>query len=382
MKPRALLALVVAAGCTLAAAPSAHADWERITSASSRTATGEVALLRLPDALHVVWRSTTASYRHRIDHRPIAPDGTVGTTSTITEDWLELSDPGLTAGADGLRVIFGGLRSAHPDEINTELNTAVSVDGGATWGLQEGSIVGPGTRATGSPVSAVTAADGLPRAVWANGTGTWIHTGLDPAVAPGDLQAPLGGTGTAPGIATVGARTVVAWFSTGAARGVYAAELAPGSVAAPMPGTSSTRSPMGARTPIAARAGGKVFIVYPTGNGAARAISLWSVGSATTRTIARAAGPSVAAVTADGAGRLWVAWTTRVGGRDRVLARRSNASATRFGPIVDAGRPPAGTRARTLAIDAAGDELDVLAGYTRGTSSRAATWYSRVAEED
>jgi hypothetical protein len=378
------LAIVAAAAISLSAASAARAaDWERITSASSGTRSGEVSLLRTAEGtLHVAWVSSTASYRHRLDHRPIAPDGSVGTRATITEDWLEMSDPALTAGPDGLRVLFGGLHTAHPDEINTELNTAVSVDGGFTWGLQDGSIVHSGTDATDAPVGAAAQADGVPLAAWASDRGTWTHRGLDPTAGLLNLQAPLGGEGTRPGVASVGARTVVAWYSDGTERGVYAQEMLPtglpAGAAMRMPGTEGTRSAMPGRTPVAARVGGKVFVVYATGSGSTRRIMLWSVGSSSARTIARASRGAVAAVAADAAGRLWVAWTTRSDGRDRVMARRSDAKATRFGDVVDAGRPPSGSVARTLDISAAGGDLDVLAGYSARDSTRASTWYTRV----
>jgi hypothetical protein len=383
MTSRALATVLAAAGCWLLLAPAAKADWQRITSASSDTRAGEVSLLRTAEGtLHVAWLSATASYRHRLDHRPIAPDGSVGTRTTITEDWLEMSDPALTAGPDGLRVLFGGLHTAHPDEINTELNTAASIDGGFTWGLQDGSIVRPGTDATDAPVGAASQADGVPLAAWASDTGTWTHRGVDPAIGAVNLQAPLGGSGTRPGVASVGGRTVVAWYSSGANRGVYvqniAADGTPLSPAGRMPGTEHASAAMPGRTPVAARVGGKVFVVYAVGSKSSKRILLWSVGSRSARTIARASGDVVATVAADGAGRLWVAWSTRSGGRDRVMARRSDTKASRFGDIVDASRPPRGVTARSLDISPAGDDLDVLAGYSPSGSSRSTTWYSRV----
>ncbi len=382
MKPLAPILALAATSGWLLLAPAAQADWTRVTSAKSGTDTGEVALLRLPDSLHMVWKSTTASYRHRIDHRTVAPDGTVTATRNVTKDWLEMGDPGLSAGPDGLRVLFGGLHTAHPDETNTELNTAVSVDGGVNWGLQDGSIIQPGAEATDAPVSAAAQADGLPLATWASPTGTWTHRSVDVNVPAFNLQASLGGAGTRPGVATVGARTVVAWYSSGSARGVYAQEISPGGTAAgapmQMPGTSGTPSAMPGRTPVAARVGGKVFVAYATGRGSGRAIVLWLVGSGTTRTIARVSGPAVASVSADPSGRLWVAWTTRVNGRDVVRARQSDASARTFGDVVDGGRPGPGAHAGALDISPVGNDLDVVAGYTPSNSSRMASYYSRI----
>jgi hypothetical protein len=163
---------------------------------------------------------------------------------------------------------------------------------------------------------------------------------------------------------------------------VYAQEVAlnglPSGNAVPMPGTSGTRAAMTGRTPVASRVGGKVFVAYAAGAGATRRILLWSVGSGTSRPIARASGPSVATVATAPDGSIWVAWTTRAGGRDRVMARKSDAKGTSFGAIVDAGRPSTGQVARTLDISPIGNELDVLAGYTKAGSSRMTTYHSRV----
>jgi len=383
MPPRALIAVLAVAGLALAAAPSARADWQRITPVTATTTTGEVALLRTPDGLHVVWRSHTSQFRNHLTHRAIGNDGTLGAPRSVTEDWIEMGDPALTAGPDGLRVIFGGVHTTHPDEINTEINTAVSVDGGSNWGLQDGSIVPLGHGWADDAVSAAAQADGTPLAAWADRSGVWIHRGLDPNTAVTDLQAGLGPFGARPGVASSGTRTVIAWYSaSSAARGVYAQDFGPdGAVlggAAPMPDSTSLRTGMAARTPVAIRPGGRAFVAYPTGTSSARVISLWSVGSARTVAIGRSTGDAFATVTAAASGRLWVAWTATVNGRRHVLARRSNAAASRWGAVVDAGRPSGGATAGALNGSDANGALDLLASFTIGDSERASTFYERV----
>jgi hypothetical protein len=384
MSRRALIAVLTAAGLALAAAPAARADWQRITPVTPTTTTGEVSLLRLSDGLHVVWRAHTSRFRSHLSHRVVGNDGaTLSAPRSVTEDWIELGDPALTAGPDGLRVIFGGVHTTHPDEINTEINTAVSVDGGLNWGLQDGSIVPLGRGWADDAVSAAAQADGIPLAAWADGRGVWIHRGLDPNAPPVDLQAPLGPFGTGPGVAAAEGRTVVAWFSaSSAARGVYAQDIgpdgAPIGAPAPMPDSTSLRAGMAARTPVAVRPGGRAYVAYPTGSNANRAISLWSVGSARTVTIGRSTGAAFTTVAAGASGRMWVAWTATVNGRRHVLARRSNPAVSRWGAVVDAGRPDGGATAGALNGNDANGALDLTASFTIGDSDRASTFHERV----
>jgi hypothetical protein len=380
MTSRTLIAAACLTGLCLMAAP-AQADWERVTAPRGGTADDQVAVLRTTDGvLHVAWVMRTDRNTETLWHTAVAPDGTIGASTRIATDWLELHNPALVAGPDGLRVFFGGLHTSHPDDPNAEVNTAVSVDGGATWALRDGSITQPGPRAYLSDVSAAVQADGAPLVAWAGEAGVFIHRGLDPAVPYAVLP---GAQGFAPGVAANGALTVVAWYSPSPSRrGVWVQDVAadgtPAGGAVPMPGTTTTRVLAPGRTPVAARPGGGIFVAYPTGSRQRSLIRLWSIGARKAPVVTRASGGASATVTAAADGRLWVAWTTRVGGREHVLARRSNAEATEFGAVVDAGRPEGLTAAYAIDGSDAGGALDLLAAYGRSGTSRVATYLTRV----
>ena len=78
-------------------------------------------------------------------------------------------------------------------------------------------------------------------------------------------------------------------------------------------------------------------------------------------------------------GRLWVLWLDGDGaGGPRIFARRSNPAATRFGAVVDAGRPRGAGSGYRLDASAAGGELDGFGVFTLGVESTAATYHRRI----
>src|SRR5207247_859002 len=142
----------------------------------------QVALLRTADGvLHVAWPHRTGPNSEDLLHTTIAAAGAVGATVPIAAGWAEVENAALVAAPGGIRALFGGIRTIDPNETNTDLNTAFSGDGGASWALQSGSIVPVGGQAYGSPVSATTLPDGTPLEAWAGTLGTWVHAGLSPA---------------------------------------------------------------------------------------------------------------------------------------------------------------------------------------------------------
>jgi hypothetical protein len=127
------------------------------------------------------------------------------------------------------------------------------------------------------------------------------------------------------------------------------------------------------RTPLAARAGGGVYIAYPGGYPASTKVQLWKVGAPKSRTIAKGPGDHLATVTAAADGRLWVLWS---GEDDRIHAARTNKAATRLGATVTVA-PPHGTLSiyRLDASAAPGGGVDVLPLTDAGTD---ATWQRRL----
>ena len=202
MKPRLLILIALAA---LVAAPGADGAWKRLTPADGANI-DQVALLRTADGvLHVAWTHRTGPNSQDLLHTAISPNGAVGATSPIQTGWAVLENPALVAVPGGIRVFFGGIRTTNAGETNLDLNTAFSTTGGASWSLQIGSVIPPGTAAYASPVSAAVLPSGVPLEAWAGSLGTWVHAGLTPASANHNFQGPLGNYGYDPAIAANGA---------------------------------------------------------------------------------------------------------------------------------------------------------------------------------
>ena len=239
-------------------------------------------------------------------------------------------------------------------------------------------------QAYGSPVAAATLPDGSPLEAWAGTLGTWVHSGLVPDGPNHDFQAPLGAYGYDTGLAADAAgRAVLAWYSNAAGHlGVYAQDVAPdgsplGS-AVNFPGTANMKVGQIGRTPIVARPGGGFYVAYATGYPVQKRIRVWKVGAANAPIVARTSRGSYATLAADDDGRLWVAWVDDDGGDPHILARRSNPSGRVFGETVDAGRAGKAFQAYHLDASATDGALDVLARFSVGTSSNAATYHARV----
>ena len=281
--------------------------------------------------------------------------------------------------------IWGGFRTTDSSDPQNETNTALSANGGASWVLQPGSVVPLGAQSYASNTAATVRSDGTTLQAFAGTLGTWVHAGLSPATPNHDYQAPLGRYGYDPNFATDATdRTVLAWYSNAAGHlGVQVQDVgadgAPAGAAATMPNTSNMQVGMLARTPLVARKGGGLYVVYPTGYPTANRVRLWRVGASSAPLIGSAgnANSPAAAIAAAGDGRLWVVWTKGFGDPD-VLARRSNKSATRFGAIVSAGHPKDALQAYKVDASAAGGALDVLGNFNIDTSATAVTSYRRL----
>jgi hypothetical protein len=228
-------ASVLACAVLLLAAPPALAggpgSWTRIGE-SNVDSIDEVALARTADgALHAVWTvpsSRTGGAGDGLLHGVIAPSGAVAQPQAIATGWATISaTPDLVRQADGsLRVFFGGLRTANPDETNNNMNTATAPASGAPWSLSPGTTV-TGDAAYGSDTGAAVLADGTPIVAFAGtGFGAFVHRGLDPSQPNVPLQAQFGGCCGYGADIAVDAATgvpVVAWYSNATGHlGVFA----------------------------------------------------------------------------------------------------------------------------------------------------------------
>ena len=376
--------IIGAAACLLITPVAAQAaGWVQVTAKGSSI--DEVGLLRTADGkLHAAWHRAVTPETEDLLDTTLSPSGKLLGTATIQSGWAEIANPALVQGPEGLRAFWGGIRTTDTAEPNQELNTALSVDGGATWGLQTGSVVPIGAQAYGSPVAAATLPDGTPLEAWAGTLGTWVHAGLVPDAPNNDFQAPLGTYGYDTGLATDAAgRAVLAWYSNATGHlGVYAQDVAadgsPVGSAVNMPGTANMQVGQLGRTQIVARAGGGFYVAYATGYPTQKRIRVWKVGAAAAPIVARTPRGSYATVAADDNGRLWVAWVDDDGGDPHVLARRSNPSGRVFGETVNAGRAGKAFQVYHLDASATDGALDILARFSVGTTSDAATFHTRV----
>jgi hypothetical protein len=382
-----LRSLVVAAALALIAAPTAQAaPWKQVT-ATGGTSIDQVGVLRTADGvLHVAWHKRSGPNTEDLFHTRIAPDGNVGATTPIVTGWAGILDAALTPVPGGIRAFWGGIRTTESQEPNRELNSALSTDGGASWALQIGSVAPSGAQVYASDVSAATLADGTPLQAWSGTLGTWVHAGIDPAVANVDYQAPLGSYGNWPGIAAdASGGAMMAWFSSASGHvGVLAQAVGTGGgPAGPVMRMPGTQVMVGngtvTRTPIVARAGsGGFYVAYPVGYPSPKQVRLWKVGASRSSLIARADGSPSVALAPDPAGRLWVTWSAGTFGEKRILATRSNRTATRFGATVSAGAVRGAHSVSALDAAATGSALDVLALFGTGSESGGATYVRRV----
>jgi hypothetical protein len=380
-----LPALLLAAAL-LAAAPAAQAaTWKQVT-ASGGSNIDQVGLARTPDGvLHVIWHTRTGPNTEDVLHTAISPAGKIGATSPIQSGWASLTNAALTVVPGGLRAVWGGIRTIDPNEPNVDLNTALSTDGGASWALSVGSIIPRGAQAYGSPSSATTLPGGTVLESWAGTLGTWVHSGLDPAAPNFEYQAPMGNYGYYPGIAAdASGAAMIAWYSNATGHlGVFARGVnADGSPAGPalnMPSTADMNVGQISRTPIVARArGGGFYVAYATGYPTQDEIRVWRVGAAGAPLLGRTAANSVTALAADPKGRLWVAWTAGTFGSKRILARRSNRSATVWGATVNAGAVKGTSSAYDIDASATASSLDLLGLFFKGAESSGATYHARI----
>jgi hypothetical protein len=370
--------MLAAALVLMTPAAADAAPWRQVT-ASGGASIDQVGLVRTGDGvLHVAWHQGGD-----LLHTAIGSNGRIGATSPIQSGWTGHMDAALTAVPGGIRVVWGAIRSTDTSDPNQDLNTALSTDGGTSWALTPGSIIPRGAQAYGSDAAATTLPDGTVLQAWAGTLGTWVHSGLDPAMPNVDYQGPLGPYGNNPGLASGAGGAMMAWFSSGSTRGVVAQAVnADGSAAGPamtMPGSQvMVGNGTVTKTAIVARAGGGFYVGYAIGYPTANRVRVWSVGAGSATQLARTDANSQVTLAADGKGRLWAVWSDGTFGDTHVLAARSNPEATRFGAAVDAGAVRGAHSTHSVDASATANALDILALFGTGNSSGGATYVKRV----
>ena len=170
------------------------------------------------------------------------------------------------------------------------------------------------------------------------------------------------------GIESASGKVWVVYLITGGNDGLYAREVnttngEPVGPSALLPGSFSffqgdrLNSVQNGRVPMAQRTQGGVFVAYHNGYPNPRRIRLWRIGAAGFQTIATMRGIGEVAIAADPNGRMWGVWVRR----NRIFARRSNPSVTRWGQTVSVRQPKDTVGISTLQADAQQRLVDVLA---------------------
>ena len=387
---RACLALLAA---TLVAAPAANAGgpgkWTQVGDANLRNI-DQVTLARTADnVLHAVW-TIPGTNNDTLVHASIQPNGTASAPNVIQTGWAGITPvPKLLTSSTGLDVFFGGIRTINAGETNDNLNLATAGPDGASWSLVPGNIV-KGDAAYGSDIGGALLGDGTPLEAWGStGSGVFVHRGTDQNTPNFPYQGQLGSCcGYSPDIAvdTKNGSAFLVWLSNATDHiGLYAQTIdtstgAPSGAPVKMPGSTTlfngqeNTNQQLARTPIAARAGGGVYVAYPGGYPTTNQVRLWRIADSKSAVLATSKSDHIVSLAADPEGRLWVFWVERT--TMKVFARRSNKTATKFGPAVQVKAPKGWQSAYKIDGNAQSGTLDVVA-LLGDTTGNQAQWHTQ-----
>src|SRR3954451_6146733 len=371
----AVLALIASLAAVPPALAGAPGKWSQLGEANLENI-DQAALARTPDGtLHVVW-TIPAPNNDTLVHDAVGPNGVVAPPNVITSDWAAIGNtPDVVTTSTGLRVFFGGIRTTNPNEPNSNLNTATAPPSGAAWDLFAGTVA-TDSSAYASDIGVALLPDGTPiESFGGTGAGTFVHRGLDPATPNFNIEDQLGGCcGYSPdvGVDRKSGAPFAVWISNATGhQGVSAQSLDPATgqpsgAFAHMPGSSTVfggvdqSSQQLFRVPVAARAGGGVYVAYPGDYPTTKKVFLWRIADSKSAVLATSDNDHLAGIAADPDGRLWVIFVQRGSGQ-AVFARRSNKSATKFGPAVKVSPPKGEQSIFDIEGDAQPAVLDVVA---------------------
>jgi hypothetical protein len=402
--PRTARRALVAAGvAALVGAPAAQAgrpgSWTRLSDPPNVSNVDRNWLARTPDGvLHVAWKRTNPADRARDDlfHTAIRPNGATVLTSPIAQSWGSINDAAILfdPSIGGLRTLIGGQETVTTGAPHEWLSTAVAGPDGAAWTLSP-TDVATGNSAEAGPSGATALADGTILTTWSSAV--FVHRGLtalpSPDATPRFHTSDMGCCGYSSNLAAAADGSVwVAWYSNGKRPGtdvddygIFYQAVDP-ATGAPLPGSSRLKAPRSgvARssgeiaigpegshpTPLAALQGGQtgVLTAYREGYPTTERVRVFDIVSGRLRAIPSTRGASRIALAPDPSGRAWLLYETR---DDAVMVRRSNVGATAWGAPVRVRWPRGTYTLWSVAGDAQGGRLDVVAMLQvgRGPSS-------------
>jgi hypothetical protein len=129
------------------------------------------------------------------------------------------------------------------------------------------------------------------------------------------------------------------------------------------------------RVPVAARGGGGVYVAYPSGYPTTNQVRLWRIADSKSAVLATSKSDHIVNLAGTLDGRLWVFWVER--STNEVFARRSNKTATSFGPAVKVKAAPGQQSAFKIDGNAQGTgTLDVVVLFG-GSNGQQAQWHTQ-----
>lgn len=347
----ALLSLTIAAGPAVAGKPG---TWTKLDSGARTDVAAEPTLARSSNGtLHVAFPQH-GSTSYSTVHVPVSTAGAKGTASTVVSGWSSMTfDPVLeldrTRGYDlylpALAGTSGPLANGNLVDAYSQNATSWAIMGGATTPLYysaQGASLDEGldvaTLSSGETVSAYTTGSNTIHVLVDHSTDYAVADTLTITRSPASVQV------LDPALVTSGSTVRLVWFQWGSGTdGVYTAQVypVPSSVTVTKAPGSSTKydgkqqavSPdTPGRTPLVAPAGGGVYTAYCVGYPSCAHIALWRVGATKAVTVPGSKNAMHVALSPGPGGRLWLSWYDYSSG-GHIKAVRTNAAATRFGPV-------------------------------------------------
>ena len=358
------------------ASKSPAQKWTKI-SADTGLSIASAGLLRTSDGrLHVAWPSFDKNGTYSLHYSTVGGKAKLLDTGTIFKDWGGISAyPRLVATAGGgIRLVFAGGNNQGGSPFNLgAMYTATSSSAGTAWTLVNGSM-SASEHVPLTDTSAATQTNGTPVAAWSATTALDYHIGVDgniPSKGP-DLSVGVGASGDVTGPTLVRGSDggiYAAWFNSSgtSSQGYWVTKLLPSptvKVKAPSSGgTGGGNNQPGRSVAFAARAGGGEYLAYcvlsKTRNCAH--IDLWRDGAAKAVVVPGSGTGSAqyAAIASGRDGHLWVLWYDE--GLNKIRIVRTNAAATRFGPVLTIAGPPKLGELDGLQAESSAGPLDVVA---------------------
>jgi hypothetical protein len=380
---------------TIGSAPAALAatgDWTQLSQTSSANRFPEIGNIAQPfaarfgDSLQVVWGQSSSGLSDDYLTAILDANGRVTTPATpIITGWQALTENPSLMSIGGQRFLsFSGL---NPGRSGAQY-FATSGDG-ISWAVSDGSMSATQVAYAGYGSDVV---DNAGTPVWVGNAGsttglTW-HVGTSPtspAPAGSDQTYLLQGCCAYSAAAARDEATgtvYAAFYSNSRAtteQGTQVGQIlptpgpfaqAPGSVIV-TDGTANSQDP-GQRVPMAARAGGGVYVAYLTGYPSAKTVRILKVGTSQTLDVPVSGNVRNVSMGADPAGRIWVAWNQD----NRLRAVHTNRAATALGSVGIWGAPRGtSTMWHTDIVGSAGG-ADVV--VTATTSSAINVWHTQI----